>query len=60
MIHYRVGLRTGVEGIHKKFILSAVTYSVDDLNAKKETVLQKRQEWEAPQIKNLKLVIPQH
>ena len=41
------------------FNLSAGTYSIDDFNTKtKEFVLQQRQDWEPPQIKDLKLVIP--
>ena len=44
-----------------KFSLSAGTYSIDDFNAKiKVAVLQERQDWEPPQIKDLKLVIPEH
>ena len=43
------------------FNLSAGTYSIDDFNAKiKVAILQKRQDWEPPQIKDLKLVIPEH
>ena len=39
---------------------SAGTYLIDDFNTKiKETFLQKRQDWEPPQIKELKLVIPE-
>ena len=42
------------------FNLSAGTYSIDDFNAKiKVAILQQRQDWEPPQIKNLKLVIPE-
>ena len=37
------------------------TCSIDDFNTKiKEAVLQKRQDWEPPQIKDLKLVVPEH
>ena len=44
-----------------KFSLSAGTYSINDLNAKiKAAVLQERQDWEPPQIKDLKLVMPEH
>ena len=44
-----------------KFTLSAGTYSIDDFNAKvKVAVLQGRQDWELPQIKDLKLVIAEH
>ena len=59
---YKAGKRTDVES--NKFIhlnLLAGTYSIDDFNIKiKEAVLQKRQDWEPPQIKDLKLVIPEH
>ena len=42
------------------FNLSAGTYSIDDFNVKiKVAILQKRQDWEPPQIKDLKLVIPE-
>ena len=60
MILYKAGKRTGVE--NTKFIsfnLSAGTYSIDDFNAKiKVAILQQRQDWEPPQIKDLKPVIP--
>ena len=37
----------------------AGTYSIDDFNVKiKVAILQQRQDWEPPQIKNLRLVIP--
>ena len=43
-----------------KFSLSAGTYSTDNFNAKiKEAVSQQRKDWLPPQIKDLKLVIPQ-
>ena len=43
------------------FNLSAGTYSIDDFNAKiKVAILQKRQDWEPPQIKDLKLVITEN
>ena len=61
IIVYRTGKRTSVE--NNKFIhfnLSAGTYSIDDFNAKiKVAILQERQDWEPPQIKDLKLVIPE-
>ena len=62
VIFYKAGLRTGVENNRFiKFSLSAGTYSIDDFNAKiKEAVSQQRQDWEPPQIKELKLVIPQY
>ena len=51
---YKAGKRTGVE--NTKFIslnLSASPYSIDDFNAKiKEEILQQRQDWEPPQIKD--------
>ena len=58
VIFYKAGSRTGVEdNKFIKFTLSAGTYSIDDFNAKiKIAVLQERQDWEPPQIKDLKLV----
>ena len=60
IIVYKAGKRTGIE--NTKFIsfnLSAGTYSIDDFNAKiKVAILQQRQDWEPPQIKDLRLVIP--
>ena len=60
IIVYKTGKRTGIE--NTKFIsfnLSAGTYSIDDFNAKiKVAILQQRQDWEPPQIKDLRLVIP--
>ena len=60
IIVYKAGTRTGVE--NSKFIsfnLSVGTYSIEDFNAKfKVTILQQRQDWESPQIKDLLLVIP--
>ena len=36
------------------------TYSIDDFNAKfKVAILQERQDWESPQIKDLRLVMPE-
>ena len=62
IIVYKAGERTSVENnklIH--FNLSAGTYSIDDFNAKiKVAISQKRQDWEPPQIKYLKLAIPEH
>ena len=61
MIFYRSGLRTGVKDRHVKFILSAGTYYIDDFNAKvKVAILQERQDCEASQVKDLKLVLPKH
>ena len=61
IIVYRTGKRTSVE--NNKFIhfnLSAGTYSIDDFNAKiKVAIFQQRQDWEPPQIKDLRLVIPE-
>ena len=61
IVIYKAGKRTGAE--NDKFIhfnLSAGTYSIDDFNAKiKVGILQERQDWEPPQIKDLKLVIPE-
>ena len=57
IIVYKASKRTGVE--NAKFIsfnLSAGTYSIDYFNAKiKVAILQQRQDWEPPQIKNLRL-----
>ena len=61
IVIYKAGKCTGVEN-HKfiHFNLLAGTYSIDDFNAKiKVAILQERQDWEPPQIKNLKLVIPE-
>ena len=62
IIVYKAGKRTGAES--NKFInfnLSAGTYSFDDFSAKtKVAIIQQRQDWEPPQIKDLKLVIPEH
>ena len=42
-----------------KFTLSEGAYSIDDLNAKmKIAILQQRQGWKSPQIKDLNIVIP--
>ena len=58
---YKAGKRTSVENkkiIHFNF--SAGTYLIDDFNAKiKVEILQQRQDWRPPQIKDLKLVIPE-
>ena len=58
---YKAGKRTGVE--NDKFIhfnYSTGTHSIDDFNAKiKVAILQQRQDWEPPQIKDLRLVIPE-
>ena len=60
IVIYKAGKRTGVE--NDKFIhfnLSAGTYFIDNFNAIiKVAILQQRQGWEPPQIKDLRLVIP--
>ena len=44
-----------------QFTLSSGTYSIDDFNKKiKAAVLQQKQNWNAPHIKNLKLVVPEN
>ena len=59
VIFYRANRCTGVEKF-VKFSISAGTYSIDDFNTKiKIAVLQERQDWIPPQIKDLKLVIPE-
>ena len=61
IIVYKAGKRTDLE--NTKFIsfnLPAGTYSIYNFNAKiKVAILQQKQEWEPPRIKNLKLVIPE-
>ena len=60
IIVYKTGKRTGVE--NTKFIsfnLLAGTYSIDDFNITiKVAILQQKQDWEPPQIKDVRLVIP--
>ena len=58
---YKAGKRTGVENDKfTHFNLSASTYSIDDFNAKiKVAILKHRKDWEPPQIKDLRLVIPE-
>ena len=62
IITYKDGKLTGVE--NRNLIYSNIpagTYSIDDFDTKiKEFVLQSRQDWESPQIKDLKLVISKH
>ena len=60
LIVYKADKQTGVTNTEFiKFTLSEGTYSIDDFNAEiKISVLQQRQGWEPPQIKDLKLVIP--
>ena len=59
---YKAGKHTGVE--NTKFIhfnLSGGTYSIDDFNGKMNiAILQQRQHWEPPQVKDLRLVIPEN
>ena len=61
IVIYKASKHTGVEStkfIH--FKLSAGTYSIDPFNAKiKVTILLQRQDSEPPEIKDLKLVIPE-
>ena len=60
IIIYEAGTTTSVENrnsIHSS--VPAGTYSIDNFNTKiKEFVLQQMQDWEPPQIKDLKQVIP--
>ena len=60
IIVYKAGKRTSAENkkiIH--FSLSVGTYSILNFHAKiKVAILQQRQDWEPPQIKELRLVIP--
>ena len=60
LIVYKAGKQASVTKTEFiKFTLSEGTYSIDDFNAEiKISVLQQRQGWEPPQIKDLKLVIP--
>ena len=61
IIVYKADKRTGIE--NTKFItfsLSGGTYSIDGFNAKiKVAILQQRQDWEPPKIKDLRPVIPE-
>ena len=61
IIVYKAGKRTSAENkkiIH--FSLSVGTYSIRNFHAKiKVAILQQRQDWEPPQIEDLKLVIPE-
>ena len=60
-LSFKAGKRTGVE--NTKFIhfnLSAGTYSIDSFNTKvKISILKQRQDWKPPQIKYLRLAIPE-
>ena len=64
VILYKACARTGVENnLFIKFSLSGGTYSIDcyyfDTKIK-EAVSQQRKDWVPPQVKDLKLVIPEH
>ena len=62
IITYKAGKPTGVE--NGNFLYSTIpagTYSIVHFNTKlKEFLLQQRQDWEPPQIKDLALAIPKH
>ena len=46
---------------YTEFTLSSGTYSIDEFNEKiKAAVSQQKQNWNAPHIKNLKLVVPEN
>ena len=62
LIFYAAGSRTRIENnSFIKFSLEVGTYSINDFNTKiKAFVLQQRQDLEPPQIKDLKMVIPEH
>ena len=63
IIFYRASKHAGVEKTNTfiNFRLSVGTYSIDDFNTKiKEAVSQQRQDWKPPQVKDLRLVIPEH
>ena len=62
LIVYKAGKQTGVINTEFiKFTMSEGTYSIDYFNAKiKIVILQQRQVWEPPQIKDLKLDIPKN
>ena len=61
LIVYKAGKQAGVTNTEfKNFTLSEGTYSIDYFNAKiKIAILQQRQGWKPPQVKDLKLVIPE-
>ena len=63
MILCRTGTRVGVQDVHIKFTqsLSTVINSIDDCNEKvKVTVIQQKQDWAGPQIKDSELLIPKY
>ena len=59
LIVYKADKQTGLTNTEFiKCTLSEGTYSIDDFNAKiKISILQQRQGWESPQLKDLNLVI---
>ena len=61
LIVYKTGKRTGIKNTdYISFTLSEGTFLINDFNTKiKITILQQRQRWEPPQIKDLTLVIPE-
>ena len=61
IIVYRASKRAGVENNKLiSFSLSVGLYSIDNFNTKiRVAILQQRQDWEPPQIKDLRLVIPE-
>ena len=61
LIVYKVGKRTGIKNTdYISLTLSEGTFLINDFNTKiKITILQQRQRWEPPQIKDLTLVIPE-
>ena len=62
LIVCKAGKRTGVANTEFiKFTLSDGAYSIGDFNAKiKIAILQQRQDWEPPQIKDSELAIPEN
>ena len=69
LLKYSKSSPSGTFGLDNyiQFILSqpldfvTATYSIDDFNSKiKAAVLRQKQNWNAPQIKNLKLVVPEN
>ena len=61
MILCRTGTRVGVQDVHIKFTQSLSTYSIDDCNEKvKVTVIQQKQDWAGPEIKDSELLIPKY
>ena len=60
LIVYKAAKRTGVKYTEFiSFTFSGGTYSIDDFNAKIQiAMLQQRQDWKPPQIKDLRLIIP--